>query len=367
MSRAADDAHAARLTVDLAAVADNWRALDARTPPGCETGAAVKADGYGLGATRVSRALATAGCQTFFVATLSEARALAEALSAPTIRLFVMNGFRPEAAAEDPRLLPVISDAAAWAAWRGADRPCGVALQLETGMNRLGLTADELARAVASGTGRLRIDLVMSHLATSDAPEHPLAIRQKTAFDGFQDGVARLAPNAQRSLAATGGILLGDGFAYDLTRPGVGLYGGLPFVGARPVAFVDAPILRVWDVASGETSGYGADWVARRPSRLATIPIGYADGFPRSLGDKGVARIGGREVPFAGRVSMDLIVLDVTDIDPSPRPGDRAALLDESLTIDRVAQAARTIGYEILTGLGGLGARGVTVYTDRGG
>lgn len=189
---------------------------------------------------------------------------------------------------------------------------------------------------------------------------------QKTRFDALTAKLKPHAPVAKMSLSATGGARLGPDFAYDLARPGIGLYGGEPLA-IHPVVRLEAPILRVWSVAAGETSGYGAAWTAQRPSRLATIPLGYADGAPRSLGDVGRARIAGREAPFAGRVSMDLIVLDVTDLPQTPRPGDVAALLDETLTIDRMAGAAGTIGYEILTRLAAqLGSRAERRYVNQG-
>lgn len=370
---AAARAHRARLEIDLDAIAANWRALDALGP--AQTGAAIKADGYGMGAAQVAPALFAAGCRLFFTATEEEAVAAADALGpSADATLLVLNGFDPQAAPRDLRIGPVlntIDDAQAWSSAGGDARPA--ALQVETGMRRLGIDGldqpgalDALAATLAAGP--LRPMVTMSHLAVADAPTHPLNARQRARFERLAPALRNAFPAAKTSLAATGGALLGPDFAFDLIRPGIGLYGGAPFAAARPVVRLSAPILQLADVAIGESSGYGASWTAQRPSRLATIPLGYADGLPRALGGKGRARIGAGIAPVAGRISMDLIVLDVTDITPAPRLGDRAWLLDDSLTVDALAAAGGTIGYEILTGLGAqLGTRAERLYLGAAG
>ncbi|MEL6316961.1 MAG: alanine racemase C-terminal domain-containing protein, partial [Pseudomonadota bacterium] len=246
--------------------------------------------------------------------------------------------------------------AAAAALGRG---PRTAALQVETGMNRLGCAPDALEAAAPeiAAAGALDIRLIMSHLACADAPRHPQNAAQKAAFDA---AAARLRPHfpaARLSLAATGGALLGPAFAYDLIRAGVGLYGGAPFAEARPVVRLEAPLIRAWDAPEGALSGYGATWRARGPRRLATLAVGYADGIPRALSNLGDAGLHGRAAPIVGRVSMDSLVIDATD---APRPdgapaqvGDVATLLDETRTVDALATTTGTIGYEVLTRLGG--------------
>ncbi|MEO1331198.1 MAG: alanine racemase [Pseudomonadota bacterium] len=350
------------LTIDLDAVVANWRALDALGP--AETAAAIKADGYGLGSAEIGPALVSAGCRTFFTATADEARALRAALGSTSDRglghrvdIFVLNGaperFDAIAAADASPVLNTAEElraAAVFGAARGV--PLRAALQVETGMNRLGADLEAVLALPEDIRSAVRVDLLMSHLACADDPKDPMNAAQKQRFDAAISKLKQRFPEARASLSATGGALAGADFAYDMVRPGVGLYGGFPFTEARPVAFLAAPIIRVFDVAEGESSGYGGAWVAKRPSVLATIPLGYADGMPRALSNRGVAKVGGVEVPFAGRVSMDLIVLDCTEAPARPKIGDPATLLDGDLTVDRIATAADTIGYEILTRLG---------------
>jgi alanine racemase len=222
-------------------------------------------------------------------------------------------------------------------------RPC--ALQLDSGMNRLGLEPAELA-ASAHLLPRLAPVLAISHLACADTPDHPMNRAQAAAF---ADLAARL-PGVRLSLAATGGILLGPDFHFGLTRPGVGLYGGQPFAAARPVVTLALPVVQVRDVAPGEAVGYGAAWTATRPARIATVAAGYADGLLRALGQGGVQlHAGGVPCPLVGRVSMDLITIDVSAL---PEVPDHLEILNASQTVDILATAAGTIGYEILTSLG---------------
>ncbi len=316
----------------------------------------MKADGYGLGAAQVGRALCDAGCEAFFVATADEAGALRAALGErPAI--YVLNGAAEGlaaivAAGARPVLntLDEAREGDAFGRARGA--PLRAALQLETGMNRLGAEAE--AVAAAGRLDGLRVDLILSHLACADTPERPENAAQKARFDAGAALLRPLFPQARLSLAATGGALMGSGFAYDMTRPGIGIFGAAPYRDGRPTVRLEAPLLRVFEVPDGAASGYGGTWVAQGRRTLATLAVGYADGFPRRLSNRGEARVGGVAAPFAGRVSMDLIVIDVTEASRRGpvRVGAPAALIDETLTVDRIATAADTIGYEILTRLG---------------
>ncbi|MBL6078971.1 alanine racemase [Belnapia sp. T18] len=341
------------LTVDLGAVSANWRQLAAMAPGA--VGAAVKADGYGLGAVPVARALLAAGCRHFFVAHLSEGVAVREAVG-PGPMIAVLNGFPPGIAGAEG-LVPVLNglpDVAAWtAAARQAGRALPALLHVDTGMARLGLDVVELER-VAGDHGLLAgLDLryVMTHLACADVPEHPLNSEQARRFGA---ACARL-PAVPRSFANSSGLFLGPDFASELGRPGCALYGINPTPG-RPnpmqqAARLEAPILQVREIPAGAAVGYGASWVAPRPSRIATVAAGYADGYLRALSGQATGILAGRSVPLVGRVSMDLITFDVTDV-PLPAPGDRIGLIGPGQTPDDLAAAAGTIGYEILTSLG---------------
>lgn len=322
------------------------------------TAAVVKADGYGLGAIEVASALAAAGCRLFFVAQLDEGVALRVAL--PAIEIAVLNGVlpgtAPDFAAHD--LVPVLNDLGQVAAWRKLCRDAGprpAMLHLDTGMARLGLPAAELA-AIAADPALLDgvpLRAVMSHLACADEPAHPLNAEQLRRFQ-----VARAAlPAAPASLAASSGILLGPGWHFELVRPGVALYGVNPQPATpNPMAQVialKAKILQVRDVDRGMTVGYGATHLVDRPSRIATVAAGYADGLLRSLSNRGSAVLGGHRVSVVGRVSMDLITLDVSSVEPAlAQPGALVDLVGPGHTVDDLAAEAGTIGYEILTALG---------------
>lgn len=344
----------ARLTIDLDAIVANWRALDAMTS--VETAAVVKADAYGLGAARVGPALAQAGAQSFFVALAEEGVSLRDAIG-PGPRIYVFSGLMAgdEDAVRAADLVPLLNSlgqverARRMAQTDGALLTAG--LQLDTGMNRLGLEPEDAARIFDDPDGFLGLDVVlaMSHLACADDPAHPMSAAQRAVFDKATAHPA--LAGVPRSLAATGGVMLGSGFHYDLTRPGVGLYGGAPYGDALPVARLEAPILQVRDVAPGEAVGYGAAFEVERPRRIATISVGYADGLIRALGAGFRSQAGLAEVASAGRVSMDLITLDVTDA-PEAVEGAWVELLGDAHGVDALAAAAGTIGYEILTSLG---------------
>ena len=334
----------ATLTIDLDAVVSNWRALDRIAGPGTEAGAVVKADAYGLGAAEVGRALAAAGVRTFFVAQAAEGAALRAAIGEGP-RIAVFEGHMPGEAAtlRDARLTPLVNSPEQWRRQAEALPGHPFGLQLDTGMNRLGIEPADWAAlrdpALAAGPA-----MVVSHLACADEPAHPMNAAQLAAFRSMTEGV-----RAPRSLAATGGTLLGAAYRFDLVRPGIGLYGGRPFAQAAPVLRLSAPVIQTRPVAVGESVGYGAAWRARQPARVATLSAGYADGLIRAMGGVAWAWAGDVPCPVIGRVSMDLLTVDVTDLDVAPAAMD---LLGPQQGIDELAEAAGTIGYEILTALG---------------
>lgn len=339
----------AHLDIDLRAIAENWAALDALSGAGTETAAVVKADAYGLGAGPVSAALHAAGARSFFVALATEGAAVRKVLGrGPAIAVLSghMAGDTDLIAAHD--LIPMLNSPAQAERHLAAlpGRPFGV--QLDSGMNRLGMEPAEWDavrdRLLAAGPW-----LAMSHLACADEPGHPQNEAQLAAFRAMTDGLG-----LRRSLSATGGILLGPDYHFDLTRPGIGLYGGRPFVQAKPVVTLAFPVIQCRDVGPGESVGYGATWVAGRPSRIATAAAGYADGLIRSLSGKATLYADGTPVPLVGRVSMDLLTIDVTGLGADPA---MLELLGATQGVDALADVAGTIGYEILTSLGARYAR----------
>ena len=363
------------LHIDLDALVANWRTLRDRAGA-AETAAVVKADAYGTGIEQAVPALARAGCRTFFVAHLSEAiRARA---TAPGSTIYVLNGFLPGTAPTYVQhdLRPVLGsqeEINEWAGFcRAQSKALPAALHVDTGMNRLGLSVSE---GLALG-GDSRLDdfapaLLMSHFVASEEQGYPLTARQIGAFDA----VRRSLPGIPASLANSSGIFLPDAPYHDLVRPGYALYGGNPTPDRanpmRPVARLEGRSIPLRWVEDGDTAGYGAVWTARGRRRLATVSVGYADGYPRGSSDgriaaglpAGEAIVAGCRCPFAGRVSMDLIILDVTDVrEGALTRGSSVLLVGEDLTIDEVGRRSGTIGYEILTSLG---ARYARVY--RGG
>lgn len=328
------------LVIDLQAIVANWKALAALAST-ARPAAVVKADAYGLGAAKVAPALYEAGARDFFVAVASEGRAIRPLLP-DDARIMILSGHME---GEDlTGLIPMLNSPAQYFRDR-ALRPNGAfGIQLDTGMNRLGFEPGEWAaiRAEALAAGPV---LVMSHLACADEPDHPANQQQLQAFREMTDGVA-----APRSLAATGGILLGPDFHFDLVRPGVGMYGGDPFLAAKPVVSLSLPVIQTRDVAKGESVGYSYAWTAERPSRVATVAAGYADGLARALGRGGLMLWAGeKSVPVIGRISMDLITVDVTDLPEVPAS---LEILNDRQGVDAVAKIGGTIGYEILTSLG---------------
>jgi alanine racemase len=354
----------ATLEIDLDAIRANYRLLRGRLGfTACA--AVVKADAYGLGAAVVAPALAAEGCRKFFVAHLDEALALRPLL--PGAEIFVLNGLPAGAEADcaGHRVTPVLNSLAqadAWAAHgRRLDRALPAALQVDTGMSRLGLSKAEL-EALAKRPGRLegaQVRLVMTHLACAEHQTHPMNREQLRRFEAAR---ARL-PKASASLANSSGIFLGPEFHFDLARPGAALYGLPPVAGEanpmRPVVRLRGRIVQIREIAAGAAVGYGANWRAAGPRRIATVAVGYADGYLRSLGNRATAFAGDTPVPLVGTISMDTATFDVTDA-PSAVEGGVLELIGPHNPVDALASQGGTIGYEILTSLGGRYARAYT-------
>lgn len=333
----------ATLTVDLSALAANLATLERVS--GVPVHPVVKADSYGLGAAACARRLMDEGARTFFVARTSEGEALRRALG-PTPALYVLDGCLQGRATrlQAAGLRPVLNSPEQLQDWHAAGGgPCG--LQIDTGMNRLGFRADQAPEAPAG------LDLVLSHLAFADEPQAPMNARQREAFAA----ICQRYPGALRSFANSGGCFLGDTYAFDAVRPGICLYGGgpegRPDPRIRAVASLHAEVLQIRDVPVGESVGYSAGFVAERPTRIATVAAGYADGILRAYtkAGQGMAYAGGQLCPIVGRVSMDVCALDITDADVAV--GDRVELFGPHRLLDDAATAAGTIAYELLTSI----------------
>lgn len=348
-----------RLTIDLAALAANHALLARRVAPAA-CAAVVKADAYGLGALRVAPALAAAGCHDFFVAHLAEALSLQPHLPSDA-RLYVLNGLQPgsERLCAEAGIVPVLNSleqARRWCeAGRALGRPITAILQLDSGMSRLGFPPSEAEALATDESFRADVKLayVMSHLACADHPGDNANAAQRARFEAL----AALFPSVPRSLANSGGAFLPADFHCDLVRPGVALYGAAPNDAGpnpmRPVVQLEARVIQVRTVPAGTGVGYGLTFKADREARIATIAVGYADGWLRSLGNRGAAYFNGVRLPIAGRVSMDSITLDVTALPEGALGlGDWVELIGPNQTLDQVAADAGTISYEILTSLG---------------
>jgi len=334
---------AATLTIDLNAIVANWRALDALSTTDVQPAAVVKADGYGLGAKRVAAALAKAGARSFFVALTEEGVAVRKAVGNDA-DIYVFSGLMDSDAPQlrDYNLIPLLNSANQLVKFRMEMPSATFGIQLDTGMNRLGLEPADFMMLREKTAGAA---LIMSHLACADDPEHLQNAEQLQCFNTLTKDL-----NIRRSLAATGGILLGADYHFDLCRPGIGLYGGDPFKTASPVVKLSIPVIQTRDVAVGESVGYGAAWVAKRPSKIATLAAGYADGLIRAMGTgNAVLWSGDTPCPVVGRVSMDLLTVDVTDLSGAPK---QLEILNSHQGVDKLADSAGTIGYEILTNLG---------------
>ncbi|HML08100.1 MAG TPA: alanine racemase [Xanthobacteraceae bacterium] len=350
------------LTIDLGAIEANWRTL-ARVIVPAECAAVVKVDAYGLGLEPITAALTRAGCKTFFVADIGEARRVRAC--AREAAIYVLNGFSPGGAPAFIELnaRPVINsmtELAEWDAFVAARNwQEGAALHVDTGMNRLGISVAEAAalgpRVQKENHG---ITLLMSHLACAEIADSPVNNVQIRLFRE----VRALYPGVPASLANSSGIFLGSSTHYDMARPGAALYGINPTPGShnpmREVVELTGRILQVRNVRQGDTVGYGATWTAKRPSRIAVAALGYADGLMRAASSaererRGMAIVAGKRCPFAGRISMDLVCIDTTEISEGVvRRGDLATFIGAGITVDDVAESAQTIGYEILTRLG---------------
>jgi alanine racemase len=343
------------LTIDTQALGENWRRLQAKAP-GLPCAAVVKADGYGLGLAPVGRALWQAGTRAFYVAHFEEALCLRAAL--PEADITVLNGLVAEPGAFlEARLRPVLNSLEQLDRWRDQGQGAPANLHVDTGMARLGLDDQEQARLLddPARLQGLNIAYLMSHLASSEETHNPSNVAQ----------LARLKPLVTKlglpvSFANSSGVFLGPNYHFDQLRPGVALYGANPTPGQtnpmRPVVRLDCPILQIRELPAGRGVGYNATWSSMRPSRIATIPLGYADGFSRQHSNVAALFWGEQPVPLVGRVSMDLVTVDLSDLcqrsGPLPQVGDTLELLGPQQSVDLLAQSAHTIGYEILTSLG---------------
>jgi alanine racemase len=349
----------ALLTIDLAALCNNWRLLR-RQVGAADCAAVVKADAYGLGALQVGPALAGAGCRHFFVAHLDEGIALRPHLPAQAT-VYVLHGVPPGAEADCAAhgLVPVLNSRQQIDAWRGVAANLGQRLpaivQVDSGMARLGLSALELQQLASDPAAfdGIAVAYVMSHLACADEPQHPANAAQLASFVAAR----HLLPAAPATFANSSGIFLGAAYHFELARPGAALYGVAPVPGQpnpmQPVVRLQGKVMQTRTVEAGTAVGYSASWVAPQTSRIATVSVGYADGYLRSLSGRGAAWLGNVELPLVGRVSMDTITLDVSALpEEAMGPGTLVDLLSPQQTVDDVAARAGTIGYEILTSLG---------------
>ncbi len=363
MTLAPQDHAGAALTIDLRALQNNWR-LVTKQAGGAECGAAVKGNAYGLGLEQVARALWAAGCRSFFVAKLREGEELRKVL--PEAIIYVLDGLASGQAEIYVKLnlIPALvsgEEAREWATL-GKALPC--ALHVDTGINRLGFSIAEFSALLddAAMMKGLNPTLVMSHLACADEPSHLLNVKQRDAFAQVRNKL----PSVRASFANSSGIFLGTDYLHDLVRPGIALYGGNPTPAAanpmEPVARLEGTVMQVRTVQEGETVGYGATWRASRPSRLAVLGAGYGDGVPRALGSRqgepAQVFVCGRRCSIVGRISMDMMAIDVTDLpSASVVRGGRAEIFGKHISIDEAASWAGTISYELLTRLGSRYAR----------
>jgi alanine racemase len=360
------DESTAILTIDLAAIAANYRTLVEQVAP-ATCAAVVKADAYGLGAAMVAPVLQRAGCRHFFVASVDEGLALRQVL--PNVQIFLLNGLpggaaRAVAAGDLVPVLATLDQIEEWRKLCAATQPKPAALQFDTGMSRLGLSQADVIRLATDPRSLqgLPIVHVMSHLACGDEPNHPLNDKQLMLFRSLVErfpwtrvGLGGMKPSF--GLAASGGVYLGTDFHFDLARPGIALYGGRPVIGRpnplRPVVRLQGKILQIRDVDLGMSVGYGATHQFKGPSRLAVIGVGYADGIFRSLGNRGAVFVAGERAPIVGRISMDLMTAEIGHVPIAAcRPGDSVDIIGPQQSIDDLADAAGTIGYEVLTALG---------------
>lgn len=337
----------ARLTIDLTALEQNYHWLAGLSAP-AECAAAVKADAYGLGLAPVATRLWAAGCRAFFVASVAEAATLRGVL--PEAKIYVLSNFLAKDMANLVILgaIPVLSTPEAVAAWKLISSDKNAALMVDTGINRLGIGLDQLAEIEAS---KLNISLLLSHLASADEPKNPQNRKQLELFNA----VRQQYPDVSASFANSAGIVLGPDYHCDMTRPGLALYGGEAGpngTAVKPVVHVEAQILQCRTLPIGADVGYNALWTAARPTRTATVGIGYADGYGRDFSNRGQGIIDGVLCPVIGRVSMDLTVIDVTDAPPCT-VGDWVTLVGGEMTLAKASALSGITPYELLTRLGG--------------
>jgi alanine racemase len=368
------------LRINLRALQNNWRTLRSRGGS-AQCGAVVKANAYGLGVEKIAPALYQAGCRSFFVAHLNEGILLRGVLKTLDAKIYILNGLSPTQAAAyyKAHLIPVLNslwEVEEWAAFC-ADFPHRkappAAFHVDTGMSRLGLRAEELATFLQIVRQKsLNICVVMSHFACADQPNHPLNAQQIQAFSQVSAQIKSVFPDVEASLCNSSGVFLPQNAHFDLTRAGYALYGGNPTPNMQnpmqEVVMLQSPILQVRTVKKGESVGYSALWVAQKESQIAAVALGYADGYLRgstctdAASPAAYAKIAGYTCPLLGRISMDLIALDVSDLPPNVvQRGQEVTFLGEGISLEQVASTANTIGYEILTRLGG---RFQLIYTD---
>ncbi len=332
-----------RLSIDLDALARNWRALDAMSGASVQTGAVVKADAYGLGLAPVARRLAREGVRRFHVVIAEEGAALRRILGpGPEISIFCGHMAGDTEAIVAANLVPYLNSPEQIARHLAHCPGQAFGVQLDTGMNRLGVQPRDWAGLASQVLAAGPVALV-SHLACGDAPENPMNARQRAAFLAMTESAT-----VPRSLAATGGILMGPDYHFDFTRPGIGLLGGWPYAG-EPVVRLSLPVVQIMDVAAGESIGYARAFVATKPTRVATLAGGYADGLMRSLSGKLQVFAGDRPCPVLGRISMDLLAVDVTGLDDIPQAFD---ILGPHQDADALATLGGTIAHEVFTSLG---------------
>lgn len=349
------------LTVDLKKIAGNWQAVQTRVGDKTQAAAVLKTDAYGLGAQKIAPALYKAGCRIFFTAYVFEAAALRQVLPEDA-QIYVLHGVLPQTELDFLRynLIPVLSTPRQIAAWNHLghkeNRIMPAALHIDTGMTRLGLTGENVEKLCANVPAYLNISLVVSHLACADNPENPKNEDQLKRFDGLCERLRAALPNPfKESLSATDGVNLTDPRYYkDIVRPGIALY--------EDAVSLEAKILQIQDAAPEQTVGYGATHTFKETARLATLAIGYGDGYPRTLANKGYVLVAGKKAPVVGRISMDLTTVDVTGIDPQElQNAPTAEIFGPRCPIKEIAKLAGTIDYELLTNLSG---RFYRIYMD---
>ncbi len=352
------------VTVDLGAIQRNWQSLRRTLGSDTECGAVIKANAYGLGAGPVSRVLYAGGCRSYFVATVDEGITARRHLEA-SAEIYVLGGFRPggEIDCVTHRLIPVLFTLEQMHCWRSVSSrnqaPC--AIKIDTGMTRLGLDVEMFYHLCQERQLLLECHptLFMSHLACADDSSHPQNMSQLQCFQRAAKLIRSLIPGIRLSLANSSGICLGTDWHFDLVRPGAAIYGVNPQPGkaniVEHVVQLHLPIIQVRDIRPGASVGYGATYKVARPSRLAVVMGGYADGIHRTLGNRRLGLLAGIQVPVAGRISMDSTSFDITEVPSEQVPEEGRGsiqLLGDQLTVDDVGAAGGTLGYEVLTSLG---------------